>query len=791
MKKKAIKVLEYSKIINRLMEKAGSEMTKNIISELMPYEDISMAVDGIEETGEAVTLIVHKGALPLGNFYDISGELARAGKGGSLTMGQLLRVRYNLEIAAKVVNFLKGDLPELPIHGAIAEVIYLFPELSRDIDRSIDSEDEMNDNASSELKSIRNQIAKQNDAIKTKMQQIIGGRANKDILQDDIVTVRDGRYVVPVKKEYKANVPGIVHDQSARGATLFIEPQSIVNLNNDLRELHIKEQVEIERILSELSSRVAEVGRMLSNNQELLVKLDFISAKGKLTCEMKGEKPELNKEGILELKKARHPLIDVEKSVPIDIRVGEDYRALIVTGPNTGGKTVTLKTAGLLTLMAETGLFIPALEGSRIPMTDMVFADIGDEQSIEQSLSTFSSHMTNIVSIVKHAGENSLVLLDELGAGTDPTEGAALAVVILEELMAKGAKIIATTHYTELKKYAIATEGVENGSMEFDVETLSPTYRLLMGIPGKSNAFEISRKLGLREDITEKAKMLIEGGDIQFEEVLTEIEASRKDAENQRDEAIAMNIEMKQRVADFEKEKAKFEKEREKLIADAKKEAVKILEDAKEVSEEVKEELKELAKIESLGERNRRFDEGRKRIKDTAGKYKEKFIKEVNDNPVNISDIKVGDRVKVMSLGQNGEILALPDDKGEILVQVGIMKMRTTAEDLKLIEEGKRRQPAKSKANYGSMYRQKAHSISAEIDVRGQNMDDARVMVEKYIDDAVMAGLEKINIIHGRGEGVLKKGIRDILSKHRNVKSWRKGEYNEGGEGVSIVTIKR
>lgn len=791
MKKKAIKVLEYSKIINRLMEKAGSEMTKNIISELMPYEDISMAVDGIEETGEAVTLIVHKGALPLGNFYDISGELARAGKGGSLTMGQLLRVRYNLEIAAKVVNFLKGDLPELPIHGAIAEVIYLFPELSRDIDRSIDSEDEMNDNASSELKSIRNQIAKQNDAIKTKMQQIIGGRANKDILQDDIVTVRDGRYVVPVKKEYKANVPGIVHDQSARGATLFIEPQSIVNLNNDLRELHIKEQVEIERILSELSSRVAEVGRMLSNNQELLVKLDFISAKGKLACEMKGEKPELNKEGILELKKARHPLIDVEKSVPIDIRVGEDYRALIVTGPNTGGKTVTLKTAGLLTLMAETGLFIPALEGSRIPMTDMVFADIGDEQSIEQSLSTFSSHMTNIVSIVKHAGENSLVLLDELGAGTDPTEGAALAVVILEELMAKGAKIIATTHYTELKKYAIATEGVENGSMEFDVETLSPTYRLLMGIPGKSNAFEISRKLGLREDITEKAKMLIEGGDIQFEEVLTEIEASRKDAENQRDEAIAMNIEMKQRVADFEKEKAKFEKEREKLIADAKKEAVKILEDAKEVSEEVKEELKELAKIESLGERNRRFDEGRKRIKDTAGKYKEKFIKEVNDNPVNISDIKVGDRVKVMSLGQNGEILALPDDKGEILVQVGIMKMRTTAEDLKLIEEGKRRQPAKSKANYGSMYRQKAHSISAEIDVRGQNMDDARVMVEKYIDDAVMAGLEKINIIHGRGEGVLKKGIRDILSKHRNVKSWRKGEYNEGGEGVSIVTIKR
>lgn len=791
MKKRAIKVLEYSKIIERLKNMAGSEMTRNLISELVPYTDISEARDGIDETDEALKLIIYKGALPLGNFYDISEELARADKGGSLTMRQLLRVRYNMEISAKVVNFLKGDLPGLPIHEAIVEVLYLFPSLSGDIDRCIDSEDEMNDNASPELRNIRNQISKQNDAIKIKMQQIIGAGANKEILQDAIVTVRDGRYVVPVKKEYKTNVPGIVHDQSSSGATLFIEPQSIVNLNNQLRELHIQEKVEIERILLELSGRVAEVGRMLSNNQKLLVKLDFISSKGKLAHDMEAEKPELNSDGELDLKQARHPLIDPVKSVPINISVGGSYKALIVTGPNTGGKTVTLKTAGLLTLMAETGLFVPAMAGSKIPMTDSVFADIGDEQSIEQSLSTFSSHMTNIVSIIDNVTENSLVLLDELGAGTDPTEGAALAVSILEKIMEKNAIVIATTHYTELKKYAIATAGVENGSMEFDVETLSPTYRLMMGIPGKSNAFEISSKLGLKDEVIDKARLLIEGGDIQFEEVLTEIEANRKAAEQERDDAIAMNIAMKEKMAEFEKEKQKFEEERKKLIKEAKKEAGRILDDARTVSEEVKAELKELAKIESLGERNKKFDQNRKRIKDTAGKYKEKFIKEVNDQPVRIEDIKIGDRVKVMSLGQNGEIIGLPDDKGEILVQMGIMKMRTGPEDLKLIEEGKRRKSKKSKANYGSMYRQKASNISTEIDVRGSNMDDAGFRVEKYIDDAVMAGLEKVTIIHGRGEGILKKGIRDILSCHKNVKSWRRGEYNEGGDGISVVTLDR
>lgn len=791
MTKKAIKVLEYNKIIDRLIDMAGSEMTKRVISELVPYDNILQVQDGIDETDEAVSLILHKGALPLGNFYDISEELARASKGGSLNMGQLLRVRYNLETASKVVKFINGDLPELPIHRAITEVIYVFPHLSDEIDRCIDSDSEMNDNASPELKNIRGRILAQHDGIKNRIDKIINGRVYKDILQDAIVTVRDGRYVVPVKKEHRAMIPGIIHDRSASGATLFIEPQAVVNMNNELKELHIREGVEIERILATLSSRVAEVAKILSNNQKLLVKLDFISAKGKLAMSMHAEKPEINDSGIFELKQARHPLIDEEKSVPIDISVGDSYKALIVTGPNTGGKTVTLKTAGLLTLMAQSGLFIPAYEGSKISMTEAVFADIGDEQSIEQNLSTFSSHMTNIIDIVNNAGKNTLVLLDELGAGTDPTEGAALAVAILEKLRANGASIIATTHYAELKKYAIATEGVENGSMEFDIETLSPTYRLLMGIPGKSNAFEISGKLGLKNEIIEEAKLLIEGGDIKFEEVLTQIDESRRAAERDRDEAIEMNIEMKKRMAEFEREKLKFEESRKKLIADAKKEAGKILEEAKSVADDVKEELKELAKIESLGERNKKFDENRKRIKDTAGKYKEKFIKEINDNPVNISDIKVGDRVKVMSIGQNGEILALPDEKGDILVQVGVMKMRTNPDDLKLIEEGKRRKPKKSKTKYGSMYMRKAMNISSQIDVRGQNLEDAKMLVEKYIDDAVMAGLETVNIIHGRGEGVLKKGIREMLTKNKNVSSWKRGEYNEGGEGVSIVKIKR
>lgn len=789
MNEKAFRVLEYDKIMEALAEQAGSEMTRDLIGGLRPYTDARLVGEALEETSEAVTLIVYKGPLPLGNFYDISRYLSLASKGGTLGMAELLRVLYNISVAGRVHSFLKGDLPPLPILQSMAEVLETHPSLEEDLDRCILSEDEMSDNASSQLRTIRRAMVRQNEALKAKMDQIVNSDRNKTILQDAIITMRDGRYVVPVKAEHRGRVEGIVHDQSASGATLFIEPQAIVNLNNELRQLEMEERAEVARILKELTGRVAEHRDSLANNQDLLVKMDLMMAKGKLSSLQKAECPGINEEGRLSLREARHPLIDKKAVVPIDVAVGGTYRGLIITGPNTGGKTVTLKTCGLLSMMAQTGLHIPAASGSTVPVYKEIFADIGDEQSIEQSLSTFSSHMSNIVGIVGSAGEGSLVLLDELGAGTDPTEGAALAIAILEELLEAGASVMATTHYTELKKYALEKSGVENASMEFDVETLSPTYRLTIGVPGKSNAFEISDKLGLNREIIGKAKTLLEGGDLEFEQVLSAIEADKKAAEAERDEAVLLHMEMKKQKEELEKKAASLERQRTKMLNDAKEEARSIIADAKALSLDVQEELRELAKLESRGERNRRFDESRKRIKDAAGRYRETFIKEVNDNPVNIEDIKQGDRVKVLSLGQNGEILTLPDDKGELTVQVGILKARVHVDDLKLIVEGKR--SGKARANYGSMYKTKAQTVSPSVQVIGQNLDEALDNVEKYIDDAFMAGLSEVTIIHGRGEGVLMKGIREELKHNKHVDKYRKGNYNEGGNGVTVVALKK
>ncbi|MCI2062259.1 MAG: endonuclease MutS2 [Eubacteriaceae bacterium] len=791
MNAKAIRVLEYDKIINMLSDQAGSEMTKKIISELQPSNDIRIVRDTLDETTEAVSLITHKGPLPLGNFYDIGDFLELTKKGGSLNMGQLLRILYNLSVARSVTAYMKGDIPELPILESITEVVAVFKDLEEDIDRCIISEDEMADNASSELRTIRRSIQRQNEAIKVRMDHIVNSEANRPMLQDSIVTMRDGRYVIPVKAEHKAKFPGIVHDQSQTGATVFIEPQAIVNLNNELRELEIAEKKEIDRILADLSARVAEHYASLKNNQELLVQLDLIMAKGKLASVQQAEMPEVSEKGELDLKLARHPLIDQKKVVPIDVRCGKEFTSLIITGPNTGGKTVTLKTVGLLCMMAQTGLHIPASSGSRIPVFDDVFADIGDEQSIEQSLSTFSSHMTNIVEIVENARPGTLTLLDELGAGTDPAEGAALAISILEDLRKKGATVLATTHYTELKKYALTEDGVENASMEFDVETLSPTYKLSIGLPGKSNAFEISKKLGLPGELIDRSKMLMDTGDIEFEDVIASIDKDRKLAEEERDEAIRLNIAMKKEQEEWQKKQRALEEKQENILNDAKRQAREIISEAKEVSKEVQEDLRELSKIESLGERNKKFDADRKKIKDAAGRYREKFIKEVNDNPVSVEDIKIGDRVKVMTLNENGEIISLPDDRGKVSVQVGPLKVRVDTGDLKLILEGKEARKRHASASYGNMYRIKAKSVPIQVDVRGQNLDEALVNVEKYLDDVFMAGVETVTIIHGRGEGILKKGIHDLLKKSRRVESFRKGGYNEGGEGVTIVTMKK
>ncbi len=789
MKAKTLKTLEYNKILDLLVQQASSSMAKEELRCLQPMTSVAEIKDALAETTQAQTVILKKGSAPLGQIYDISAAMTFARKGGVLTMGQLLQILYNLKIAANVTTFLKSDLPPLPAIDAIREVIVTCPRLAENIDRCIISEDEMADNASPALKDIRRSITRQNDAIRNRLNSIINSSDNRTYLQDAIVTVRDGRYVIPVKAEHRGRFQGIIHDQSATGATLFIEPQVIVNMNNELREMELKEKAEVERILAELSSAAAEHFHDITNNQKLLTALDIIFAKGKLSMVMGGEEPEVSEKGALVLKDARHPLIDKKKVVPINIKLGDDYETLVVTGPNTGGKTVTLKTTGLLVLMAQSGLHIPAAGTSTLPVFDHVLADIGDEQSIEQSLSTFSSHMRNIVSILEEMKGNSLILLDELGAGTDPTEGAALAISILENLKARGAYTIATTHYNELKKYALSTKGVENGSMEFNVDTLSPTYRLMIGIPGKSNAFEISRKLGLPEHLIQRASRLLERGDIEFEDVISAIEEDKKKAEAERDEAVLLNISMKKQKEELDRRQALLEEKEKKIIHQAKEEARNILKEARETANDVNRELRALNKIESLGERNRRFDKSRKRLKDAEDKFAEKMIKRVNQSPVKADQLKIGDKVRVVTLDQPGEILSLPDSKGDLLVKVGMMKVSININDLMFMEEDSEMKN-KQAGKYGTLYKSKAQNISISINVQGENLDDAVMDVDKYLDDAYIAGLKEVTVIHGRGEGILKDGLRKLFKRHKHVASYRKGNYNEGGDGVTIVTLK-
>ena len=810
MNKKALQVLEYNKIKELLMSETGCAMSRDMAKALSPGGDIRDIADELRSTTEAVDLIVHKGALPTEGLHDLKGVAGLARKGGCLSMKQLIMVAFDLRIAVRVLSFLKGELPEIPGILALSDLIVPHDELAKDIDRCIISEDEMADDASSELRRIRRAIIRQNEAIRARLSHMVNSQANQSFLQDTIVTIRDGRYVIPVKQEHRNEFPGIVHDQSKGGATLFIEPQIVVDLNNELKELMLAEEAEIARILQELSDRVGSCYHDILNNQDIMTRLDFIMAKGKLSCMMHGEEPSLNDEGVFRIKDARHPLLDQEKAVPITVELGDrrkdggyrkgdrtgdgpGYTTLVVTGPNTGGKTVTLKTCGLLTLMALSGLHIPASSVSTIPVYTDIFADIGDEQSIEQSLSTFSSHMKNIVYIVGRADAGSLVLLDELGAGTDPTEGAALGVAILEKLHDKGAHVIATTHYNEIKKYALSTDGVENASMEFDVDTLSPTYRLLTGIPGRSNAFEISRKLGLSGRIIERAETLIERGDLAFEDVITAIDKDRSEAEKARMEAERLKAEMEDARKKFDQEESQFREKKEQMMRDARREARDIIREAGETADEVRHELKELTKEESLGERNRLFSEARHTLNEKEKKYQERVIKQVNNKPVDAKTIKIGERVKYLPMDQNGEIASLPDQKGNLTITIGQVRMKVNVSDLTLIREGKPKNKARqqSRASVSSMMRQKAMAISREKDVRGENLDDALMDVSKYVDDAAMARLETCVIIHGRGEGILKDGIRRELKRNKHVAGIRPGEYNEGGEGVTVVTLKK
>ncbi len=793
MDPRTLKILEYNRILEMLTGLASSPMARRELEALTPLTEATEIEDALRETSEARTVLLLKGAAPLGQIYDIAPAMSLAQKGGTLTMSQLLQILYNLRVAVNVTTFLKGDLPPLPVLSGIREVIVTFPRLIENIDRCIISEDEMADNASPALRDIRRGISRQNDSIRNRLNAILNSTANRTYLQDAIVTVRDGRYVIPVKAEHRSRFPGIVHDQSATGATLFIEPQVIVNMNNELRELELKEQAEIERILAALSSACAEHYHEIINNQKLLTMLDVIFAKGKLSQAMDGEEPQIVQEGALVLKEARHPLIDKKKVVPVDMQLGGAYDTLVITGPNTGGKTVTLKTTGLLVLMAQSGLHIPAASTSVVPVFDRVFADIGDEQSIEQSLSTFSSHMRNLVSIIKSIAANpherTLVLLDELGAGTDPTEGAALAISILESLKDYGACTVATTHYNELKKYALSTDRVENGSMEFDVETLSPTYRLMIGVPGKSNAFEISRKLGLAEDIIARATRLLERGDIEFEDVISAIEADKKYAASERDEAEALKRSIKQQKLELDRRQQELEKKEAEIIGRAKEEARELIREAKETASDVSRELRALNKAGSLSERNRRFDRSRQRLKEAEERFAEKKVRRVNQSPVSPAELKVGDKVRVLTLDQPGEVLTLPDSRGDLSVQVGIMKVSINVNDLMCLETPPPEEKSKG-GRYGSLYKAKAQNISISVNVQGENLDDALMDVEKYLDDAYMAGLHEVTVIHGRGEGILKEGLRRMMRKNKHVASFRKGNYNEGGDGVTIVTLK-
>lgn len=792
MNEKTLRVLEFDKIVEKVSEKAESQLGKAIIKELKPERELEKVKYLQQETREAFQLLVRKGAPPLYGIEDINRELKLAEIGGTLSPANLLKVADMLRCSRNLKAYLKEAKSEgitnYPIIQELIDNLRVFKDIEDEIENAIINEDEISDNASPTLRNIRRQIVSKNDAIRDRLNSIINSEKYRRYLQDTIITVREGRFVVPIKQENKRHFKGIIHDQSSSGATIFVEPLAVVELNNELRELHIKERKEIERILKELTGLVKEKAEYIRNNQKILQRLDYIFAKGKYALEIDGTEPLLNKEGYIDIKKGRHPLLDPKTVVPIDIYLGKDFNTLVITGPNTGGKTVTLKTVGLLTLMAQAGLFIPANSDSQIAVFDKVFADIGDEQSIEQSLSTFSSHMTNIVNIFKELEQNSLVLFDELGAGTDPTEGAALAMSILDYLLKKNIRTVATTHYSQLKIYALTTEGVKNASVEFDVETLSPTYRLLIGVPGKSNAFEISSRLGLPNHIIDYARSLVSKESVEFEGILKAIDKDRKIAEENRAEAEKLKAEVEKLKIELEKEKEKAKERREKIITEAKEEARKILRTAKEEADGIIKELKEISQqIEKdrIRELQRAQDKLRGSLSEIESSLAEDILNVKADEK--IKDLKVGETVYILSLQQKGTVLELPDEEGNVLVQVGIMKVKVHISTLK---RAKASEEEKAQTSTKKIIKSKASNIKNEIDLRGKTLDEAMLELDKYIDDAFIAGIKQAYIIHGKGTGVLREGIRAYIKKHRHVKSFRTGNYNEGGTGVTVIELK-
>lgn len=792
MNKKALSTLEYDKIIEMLASHASSPLGKIRCEDLLPSDSIAEIEHQQEQTQDALTRLFQKGNLSFGNVKDVRGSLKRLEIGSTLGITELLQICGLLENTSRVKSYgrRERDNGQRDSLDDLFDSLEPLPQLSGEIRRCILSEEEISDDASSALKQIRRSMKITGEKVHTQLAGMVNGSA-RSYLQDAVITMRNGRYCIPVKSEYKSQVPGMIHDQSSTGSTLFIEPMAIVKLNNEIRDLELKEAAEIEKILASLSDLTAENREAIQYNLENMVELDFIFARASLAMEQNATRPVFNTKGWINIRKGRHPLIDKKKVVPIDIHLGKDFHLLIVTGPNTGGKTVSLKTVGLLTLMGQAGLHIPALDRSELSVFREVYADIGDEQSIEQSLSTFSSHMTNVVSFIEKADPYSLVLFDELGAGTDPTEGAALAIAILNHLQAQGIRTMATTHYSELKVYALSTPGVENASCEFNVKTLRPTYRLLIGVPGKSNAFAISGKLGLPSYIIEEAKKQINSKDESFEDVISTLEENRITIEKERLEIEKYKEEISALKEKLESKQEKLDQQRSRLLQEANEEAHAILREAKEYADQT---MKDFHKFGKNNISVKEMEAERQRLRQKMNKI-EKNISIKESKPTGTlkpSDLHLGDGVKVLSLNLKGTVSTLPDSKGFLFVQMGIMRSKIHITDLALLkEETVISAPHMQKTSSGKIRMSKSASVGIEINLLGKTVDEAIAELDKYLDDAYLAHMPSVRIVHGKGTGALRKGVHNYLRKVKYVSSFRLGEFGEGDAGVTIVEFKK
>ena len=790
MNAKVLRVLEYDKVIRMLEEKATSAPGRELCRALVPMTDLSEIEAAQEETAAALARIFRKGSISFGNNRPLGMSLRSLEIGSTLSAPELLGIAGLLENAARVKNYGRQEKDDEAADCLTEDFQFLEPltPLSSEIRRCILSEEEIADDASANLKRIRRSMVSVGEKIHSQLNSMVNGSA-RTWLQDSVITMRDGRYCIPVKSEYKNQVPGMVHDQSASGSTFFIEPAAVVNLNNQLRELEIEEQKEIAVILASLSARAAEHSTEISEDMRILTRLDFIFARAGLAMDLNASRPVFNREHRIRIRQGRHPLLDKKKVVPIDVELGKDFDLLIITGPNTGGKTVSLKTVGLLTLMGQAGLHIPALDRSELSVFTEVFADIGDEQSIEQSLSTFSSHMTSIVSILAHADADSLCLFDELGAGTDPTEGAALAIAILNFLHDRGIRTMATTHYSELKIYALSTPFVENACCEFDVETLRPTYRLLLGIPGKSNAFAISKKLGLSDEIIEAAKEQIDEQDVNFEDVISDLEASRVTIEKEQREIEAYKKEIETLKKRLQEKNEKIDQARDKILREANEKAREILQDAKNVADESIRVFQKAGPGASMKDLEKTREKLRGKIDEKNSKLSIPK-KEAPKTRLKPEQLKKGDLVKVVSMGLKGTVSSLPDAKGNLFVQCGILRTNVNVQDLVRLEEPSVTAPNMKRTGTGKLRMSKSISVSPEINLLGKTVDEAIPLLDKYLDDAYLAHLKSVWVVHGKGTGALRNAVQQHLKRVKYIKSYRLGEYGEGDAGVTIVEFK-